>query len=236
MRALSKELPEDDPLCCPISLFGVMQHGRLETAHTQVLAWLLDPKKEHGFGDGLLRSLLSVLVGGAGLDPSVLIRVEATHAEFPFEEGRLDVLALGEFSRPDGSAGRWLLLIEAKIDANEGEHQLKKYDKWVGRHSHGREVFRVFLTPEGRAPETAEELWTSLSFLQLACIFRAKYKDLGNRPGYHFLRHYLTGVLKDICQWDIPVREPETCEDPYNFVEYLRTVSASKEHAHDAVR
>lgn len=46
-----RQLPADDPLRCPISLFGTMDYGRLETAHTNALAWLLDPRKAHGFGD-----------------------------------------------------------------------------------------------------------------------------------------------------------------------------------------
>jgi PD-(D/E)XK nuclease superfamily len=121
------------------------------------------------------------------------------------------------------------LLIEAKIDANEGEQQLRTYDKWASKNANGREVVRVFLTPEGRASETAQEPWIPLSFLQLACVFRTVFQQQEERPGYHFLRHYLCGVLKDICKWNLPVTDPDTCDDPHNFVEYLKTVGASKE-------
>ncbi len=219
------ELPADDPLCCSISLFGIMKHGRLETAHTQVLAWLLDPKMEHGFGDGFLRALLSHLSGETIVDP---IHVEKTHSEYVIDDGRLDVIVQGDFRRASDKQ-RWLLLIEAKIDANEGEQQLRTYDKWAGKHANGRDVYRVFLTPDGRSSETAIETWTPLTFLQLACIFRTVLKQQQERPGYHFLRFYICGVLKDICKWSLPLTNPETCDDPYNFVEYLKTVSASQE-------
>jgi hypothetical protein len=59
MKEYMAGLPEDDPLLCPISLFGAMQYGRLETAHTNVLAWLLNPTKEHGFEATLLKALLA---------------------------------------------------------------------------------------------------------------------------------------------------------------------------------
>jgi hypothetical protein len=64
IRALLSSLPEDDPIRCPISLLGTLDFGRLETAHTRTLAWLLDPGREHGFGAHLLRSLLAHVRGG----------------------------------------------------------------------------------------------------------------------------------------------------------------------------
>ena len=39
------ELPYDDPLRSPVSLFGTMDYGRLETAHTRALAWLLGDRE-----------------------------------------------------------------------------------------------------------------------------------------------------------------------------------------------
>src|SRR5262245_8400373 len=54
LRALLDGLPEDDPIFCPVSLFGTIDLGRLETAHTRTLAWLFDPQGEHGFGKTLL--------------------------------------------------------------------------------------------------------------------------------------------------------------------------------------
>jgi hypothetical protein len=36
------QLPGDDPLLGRVSLFGTMDYGRLETAHTRTLAWMLD--------------------------------------------------------------------------------------------------------------------------------------------------------------------------------------------------
>ncbi|HZZ79083.1 MAG TPA: PD-(D/E)XK nuclease family protein [Gemmataceae bacterium] len=218
------QLPADDPLRCPISLFGVMQHGRVETAHTAVLAWFLDPRKEHGFEDSVLRSLLEHLIDIAETDSIV---VEKLHSEYPIEDGRLDVVIQGRLNRAEGNSSKWLVLIEAKIDAAESDRQLRKYDRWVQKVSHGREVFRIFLTPDGRPAESSEEDWIPMSFLELACVVRKKYGALTDRAGYHFLRHYLAGILKDICHWDLPIHGPDKCVDPYNFVDYLKTVHAS---------
>ena len=58
-------LPADDPLLNPVSLFGTLDYGRLETAHTRALAWLLGDR-EHGFGFRLLEALLAHLGLGTG--------------------------------------------------------------------------------------------------------------------------------------------------------------------------
>ena len=51
------QLSDDDPLRGSVSLFGAMDYGRLETAHTRTLAWMLGDQ-EHGFGNQLLEALL----------------------------------------------------------------------------------------------------------------------------------------------------------------------------------
>jgi hypothetical protein len=228
-------LPEDDPLKCSISLFRTMGYGRLETAHTRALAWLLDPKGEHGFGKTLLVALLRLF---SGCDCSNGLQVERVVSELPIDgsgaKGRLDVLAEGTWE--DGERGGWVLVIEAKVDAWEGEDQLLKYEEWLRTDSAGREVFRVFLTPDGREPETGAEEWESLSFLELVQTFGAVYSGLRDAPGFHFLRFYLAGVLQDVCHW--PRNIAEDTADPYAVASYLKTVlkSYSEGATHDATR
>jgi PD-(D/E)XK nuclease superfamily len=152
------ELDKDDPLRCPISMFRTMDCGRLETAHTRTLAWLLDPKREHGFGTTLLACLLRRLSGD---DRSDALRVERVESEFSIDgsgaKGRLDVLAEGTWN--DGDRDGWVLVVEAKVDAWEGEAQLLKYETWLRSNAVDREVIRVFLTPDGRPPESGAEEW-----------------------------------------------------------------------------
>lgn len=133
-------LPHDDPLLCPISLFRTMDYGRLETAHTRTLAWMLD-QKEHGFEDKLLAALLRHLIAPRQFDK---LEVKSVKPEYPIkhsstdERGRLDVFAEGQWHTGANTSCPWLLMIEAKIDAWEGKGQLAKYDAWatawVNRH------------------------------------------------------------------------------------------------------
>ena len=238
VRTRLVELSDDDPLRCPISLFRTMDYGRLETAHTRTLAWLLDPKKneEHGFGDALLASLLGRL---ADRDHFDRLQVERVVSEYPIEgsagKGRLDVLAEGEWESM-GERVRWTLVIEAKVDAWEAEGQLDKYDEWLRNLPADRETYCVFLTPDGRAPETGAEQWESLSYLELVRIFRAVYGGLRHAQGFHFLRFYLAGVLQDVCH--LPRNVGEDTADPYVVASYLKTVHDSQTEgaSHDAAR
>ena len=67
-------------------------------------------------------------------------------------------------------------------------------------HAEGRETYRIFLTPDGRKPESGCDEWKAFRFLKLVQIFRKVYGGLRNAPGFHFLRFYLAGVLQDVCR------------------------------------
>ena len=175
------DLPADDPLLCPISLFGTMDYGRLETAHTRTPAWLLDPHGKHGFGDKLLAALLQRILG-RGFGKLSVERVASELSVAGLEaKGRLDVLAEGSWEN-DGKPTRWVLVIEAKVGAMEGEAQLTKYEQWLRSYAAGRQALRVFLTPDGRPAESGSDAWESLSYLQLAQAFRKAYSELATRP------------------------------------------------------
>jgi hypothetical protein len=222
-----KQLPADDPLLNPVSLFGTMDYGRLETAHTRALAWLLDDC-EHGFGHNLLEALLLRLLNPEGTQVSA-IRVDTVDSEYRVssesasaDAGRLDIVATGHWVE-GGKEVSWLMVIEAKIDAAEGGEQLSQYDAWIEDQPHQRKL-RIFLTPDGRDAESRSEdseEWVPMTFLELAGWFRRESARLLNAPGYHFLRYYLTGVLKDVCELPLPISD--NCENPFAAVEYLHS-------------
>ncbi|MBI3409333.1 MAG: PD-(D/E)XK nuclease family protein [Planctomycetes bacterium] len=222
LEMLIGRLPEDDPLRCPISLFATMDYGRLETAHTRTLAWLLDPDKEHGFGSKLLEALLSCVE-----KQDLPVQVHRVESEWFIEEparretsGRVDIFAEGNWMESEEDRIPWRLVVEAKIDAWEGEEQLTFYEDWLDSFADNRQVLRVFLTPEGRQPETARQNWFPLKFQELVEAFRAAADALRDKPGYHYLRFYLAGVLRDVCRWPLPIRLD--CSDPYSVLSYLR--------------
>ncbi len=219
-----EQLPPDDPLRMPVSLFGTMDYGRLETAHTRTLAWLLDEKAKHGFGSHLLVALLREIQNDDAIRLTV---VEKVVSELYIRPDRIDIFARGKWNQR-GVESSWYLAIEAKVDAGEGEDQLSRYDEWLLENCHGGEILRVFLTPNGQSPGTGLKNWTPLTFTRLAGIFRVAMSSLKNTPGYHFLRYYLAGVLHDIC--DLPfLLETGECPNPYLANEYLKEFLGPKD-------
>ena len=188
MKAQLENLPEDDPLRCPFGLFDTLGLARRETAHTAALAWLLDPRQSHGFGTALLRALLLHVSAASGQPELQVEHVAAEHRAVlgGKHQGRIDVFALGAWTDGGEAISPWVLAIEAKIDADEGEDQLARYEQWIDAYHSNKEKYRVFLTPEGRCPEAEKSDWMPLSFLELVRIFRRVYPAASTRTRISF--------------------------------------------------
>jgi hypothetical protein len=225
IAACIAHLPADDPIHCRISLFGTMDAGRLERAHTRTLAWLLSPKEPHGFGSQLLQALLQLALPGTA---PVSLDVREVAPEYPidvpgFGSGLFDILVRGTW-QAGGRAETWLLIVEAKVGHVEGEGQLQKYDAWLAANAAEQTIVRVFLTPDGVPPETGSSAWVPVSFARMVRAFRAPLFRQRGSEGYHFLRFYLAGVLRDVCRWPVPLGG--AVRDPYSVLEYLREADA----------
>lgn len=223
------DLKPGDPLLCPVSLLGTIDFGRLETAHTRTLAWLLNPGEAHGFGHRLVFPFLKRVFGNeAGRDPRD-IEVES---ERPVSDlrgvnlGRLDILLRGTWTSLAGTPEKWVVLVEAKIDAEEGELQCERYERAIESSLAADHNALVFLTPVGIEP-TTEKIgkWQKMSFLDLACLFRNQLPSLTGAVGYDFLRLYLAGVFRDLYHWSGKAAGHET----QNWMLFQEIMSLSKE-------
>ncbi|MFL9913999.1 PD-(D/E)XK nuclease family protein [Paraburkholderia fungorum] len=152
--------------------FRVLKAERRELKHTTTLAWLLDPRENHGLGDHFLRGFLKNACETAG-DHTALLRYETdndaivrVHSELQMRkiEDKYIIPDIGGDTEVDGSAkatGRderridvlvegqgWAVAIEAKIGAGEGEEQLNDYRRTIHRWADktGRELLLVYLT------------------------------------------------------------------------------------------
>lgn len=219
-----ERLPPYHPLRCRVGLFGTLDLGLHETAHTRTLAWLMNPAGNHGFSDILLRAFLKRIFG---LDTEPQLADVNIMNEVPVGESRdrLDILMKGTWTLAGRRKDQWMVAVEAKIEATEGEDQCARYEVHLREaiKSANRHRF-VFLTQDGRAPISESKgkssQWTNLSFRQLMALFGRRLHELTTKPGFEFLRLYMTGVLKDLCQLNCGevIRERD---DIYSISEYL---------------
>ncbi|MGF6644272.1 PD-(D/E)XK nuclease family protein [Paraburkholderia sp. GAS82] len=153
--------------------FRVLKVEKRELRHTTTLAWLLDPRENHGLGDHFLRGFLKSVCEAAS-DHTTLLRYETdsnaivrVHAELQMQQVQRDRI-IPDFDEdrysdvPVNAAlerGKrridllvegqgWAVAIEAKIGASEGEGQLDAYRTplrlWAQQTD--RELLLIYLT------------------------------------------------------------------------------------------
>ncbi len=160
-----------DAIVPPFDPLEVLAWARRERPHTRFLAWLLDPHAPrpgggHGLGAGVLQALVSRAVGAIetlpGLDADDLPRdprpidpaTVTVVREQPVGDG-VRVTARAPDVRVtwrDHDGTPWLLLVENKIDAAEGDGQVREYLAWARAHHPDARRLLLYVTPDGRAP------------------------------------------------------------------------------------
>lgn len=99
----------------PFSILGIENY---EIRHSNVLAWLLDPRENHGFGDSILKKILAqILLHNEHLeDKSTNVLnihlADLNDATVAREEFNIDILVVSK-------RHKLVLLIENKINAKE---------------------------------------------------------------------------------------------------------------------
>ncbi|MBL8600693.1 MAG: PD-(D/E)XK nuclease family protein [Myxococcales bacterium] len=162
----------DSPVALdPMALVGALRHER---AHTHLLAWMLDgaaagPGQQHDFGPALVGALLALGLDRCTLWPGSLGRVAACATvvpgslrvlrETPVGDGRTTRARAPDlvcrFAGRDGSA--WVMVIEVKVDADEGLGQVSDYLAFLDREAPAAKHLLLFVTPDGRPAQSGAD-------------------------------------------------------------------------------
>lgn len=176
------------------NVFRILRLGRREVlAHTPMLGELLNPHGHHG-QDTLFLEAFFEEAAKHGLQPprgpvssaAWRIRIE----QFCGSHGNIDLI----ISSP--SLG-YLLVIENKIDAQEGHRQLERYHEWMEtQHRLFSHRQLVFLTPTGRAATThAGAAYVRLSYHEaVSAWLRSLDEKIEAPPVRQLVRQYLEVV------------------------------------------
>lgn len=152
----------------PSTLMDVLGVTRNEVMNCRVVRWLLDPLGRHGIGTDLLGEVARALA--VEVDDLEQARVEAEVSRL---QSRADIVVTGP-------GGAWTWVLEAKVDAAEGDEQGRRLEEdWPEADP------LVFLTIRGeRLPWTATEpdRWQTLSWPWLAAQTLALLEQVTPRP------------------------------------------------------
>jgi hypothetical protein len=152
---------------------GLQRH---EIRHSNLLAFFLDPGQAHGMADEVIKQLLRRVAPGGGAVTAPFGRLACalngySDLQVRREMMHVDVLAWSE-------SCRFLLAIEAKVDASQGEDQLPRYRERLEEAfpDYTREL--LFLTVDGASPN--DEQWTAIKWSDVvAALENARNRKTG---------------------------------------------------------
>jgi len=164
---------------------------RDEVRNTSVLSWWLDEQGNHGLGSVLFKTfIMAINQANPNKTPLCCEGAYATYVEsLPLaeRENRIDVEIVGK---------RFLLFIEVKINASEGEQQLARYLSLLNDKTKHRGIAKeksavIYLTAYKNTPEVDPAIYC-ISWQQVADAFN----NLKLPPTAVFTQ----SLLKQFCQ------------------------------------
>jgi hypothetical protein len=114
-----KQTSGEDVMGSERTIIDVLMHGNKELFHSAMIAWLLDPRAEHGFGDAFLRGLAACLRDETRARKYLAAPVESVKTEVKEGRHRLDIV----ITCADGR-----VIIENKVKSVGSQLQLEKYE------------------------------------------------------------------------------------------------------------
>ena len=182
-----------------VDVFDALRLHGSEQFHSNLLAWLLEPRGSHGLGDHFLQQFLAASGPLRAIltahRPSTVVRREKS-LELDGEYGRVDIWMLNVDAN-------FVCAIENKVWASEGEGQLAWYRRVLARDHHGQRVHRVFLTPRGVPPDDPQERerWVPMSYTDILGLVEetmAAAADAANEDVLAFLGQYAITLRRNI--------------------------------------
>lgn len=168
------------------NLFDVLGRPRKEDAHTHAIAWLMNPANPHGLKDAFLRAFFVKAFGLPAPAGTLECRV-TPKKRIPI--GEVDIEVKGP---------RWWLVVENKIDCEEGQGQTEKYAAYYRRFAKLRgRFFPVFLSPGGKRPESHD--FVPMSYRDLREVLESVCESVRPTPEVERLvRDLVQHILRDL--------------------------------------
>lgn len=209
------------PLDVTLDLLSPLGKARNEVVHTRCLAYLLDHRNPHGLGIRCLRELLALLgrrIPGEDIFEQLGRETEENNKRLRrikvYAERCVESLPDRGNAAEERRCDMWLelieerrsliVIIENKVDAGEHGSQLSAYEQAVYRWQRqnrcpSNEAKFVFLTPNGRQPDSREDqkLWDAIGYRELAAALAQAGRD-APEPGRTFLMLYVSTILKHV--------------------------------------
>ena len=196
------ELENDLPfqqLNSQVNSFNALKILRLENyeiRHSNILAWLLDPKENHGLRDTFMRKLLEYLLlneennAHPHLDTVISILNNSLTESHVYREVKteynrfIDLVIMNQQQK-------FVILIENKFYSSESKNQLDDYLAFIEKNTDDFNIIPIYLTLDGEKPSNAQ--YFTLSYEQIERILFSiltLFKNQLNNNSYAFIEDY----------------------------------------------
>lgn len=174
LQADTSKLEHVENLLDKFNVFEAIGFVGQEVKHSHFLAFLLNPKQNHGLGDFFLRRMLREAMTSADgkLLPSIqdLNGMDLGETLVHTERHNIDLLLTNE-------THRFAVIIENKVWSTEHSDQLNRYYQIVRKGHPGWQVLGIYLTPYGYNP--SHEAYLPLSYRTVCEILDHVLEDRG---------------------------------------------------------
>ena len=221
-----------------INLLQAAGLARQEIRHSNLLAFFLDPGQPHGLGDEMLRQLLHQIASPAATTAMPFSHLKRRLGGYADLQVRREMMNIDVVAWSDKQ--RFALAIEVKVDADEGEEQLKRYRERMEQEFPDYELQLLFLTREGTPP--VDECWSVITWASVCtALDQARDRKQGtlSEASLFSIEQYLEFIKKEIVANSVDEELARLCRELYTqhrqaidlIIEY-GTVSPFAEAAH----
>lgn len=178
------------------NLFDVLKISRMEIRHSNMLAWLLNPNENHGFGDAFLKAIIQIVVqndDNGRYDILETLLMDFYSFVVYREWKNIDILLVSDVEK-------FLIAIENKIDSHEHGNQLKKYRDILEKDYPSYKKMRLYLTPDGEEPSDTN-YWDVLSYRDVVEALSDQRNAIEMAPDVALVvENYLDVLRRDIVE------------------------------------
>jgi hypothetical protein len=193
------ELEELEARLDPFNIFEAIGMTTQEIRHSNFLAFLLNPKQNHGLGNTFLKRFLqkALMEGSSAKAPITPIDVNVWSFDdlvVHREHLNIDILLVSEDHQ-------LAIIIENKIASGEHSGQLARYYSLIKTHyPNCNKIVGMYLTPEGNEPSD-EENYFAVSYGVVLELIEDLVKNRASNLGVDvvtILRHYAHMLRRNV--------------------------------------
>lgn len=178
------------------NIFDVLKVSRAEICHSNMLAWIMNPNENHGFGDVFLKGVLQRIVENdtsGKYDVFKILLLDMYTFSVYREWKNIDILLVS-------SEEEVVIAIENKVGSHEHSNQLARYRDIIENEYKKYQKIYVFLTPDGEEPSDTEN-WDVLTYYDILDVLENAGKKIDLQDDVKLMiRNYIDVVRRDIVE------------------------------------